>query len=109
MGYAGKRSCDGGGLKKRLANVGKARQLGCLDVPPFYMNNPSLFRAADGRNHFLTFALVSSLFLLWGFCHGMIDVMDKHFQEDLHLSLAQSVWVQFARYLGYFLMALPAG
>jgi FHS family L-fucose permease-like MFS transporter len=53
--------------------------------------------------------LVSSLFLLWGFCHGMIDVMDKHFQEDLHLSLAQSVWVQFARYLGYFLMALPAG
>jgi FHS family L-fucose permease-like MFS transporter len=27
----------------------------------------------------------------------------------LHLSLAQSAWVQFAHYLGYFLMALPAG
>jgi FHS family L-fucose permease-like MFS transporter len=39
----------------------------------------------------------------------MIDVMDKHFQEELHLSLAQSAWVQFAHYLGYFLMALPAG
>jgi hypothetical protein len=26
----------------------------------------------------------------------MIDVMDKHFQESLHLSLAQSAWVQFA-------------
>ena len=37
----------------------------------------------------------------------MIDVMDKHFQEELHLSLAQSAWVQFAHYLGYFLMALP--
>jgi FHS family L-fucose permease-like MFS transporter len=35
--------------------------------------------------------------------------MDKHFQEELHLSLAQSAWVQFAHYLGYFLMALPAG
>ncbi len=56
-----------------------------------------------------TFALVSSLFLLWGFCNGMIDVMDKHFQEELHLTLAQSAWVQFAHYLGYFLMAMPAG
>ena len=63
----------------------------------------------DGKNVVVTFALVSSLFLLWGFCNGMIDVMDKHFQEELHLTLAQSAWVQFAHYLGYFLMALPAG
>ena len=70
---------------------------------------PSMFVLADGRNVFFTFLLVSSLFLLWGFCNGMIDVMDKHFQTELHLSLAQSAWVQFAHYLGYFLMALPAG
>jgi MFS transporter, FHS family, L-fucose permease len=69
----------------------------------------SMFVAPDGQNLFITFALVSSLFLLWGFCNGMIDVMDKHFQEELDLTLAQSAWVQFAHYLGYFLMALPAG
>lgn len=69
----------------------------------------SMFVTADGKNVFFTFLLVSSLFLLWGFCNGMIDVMDKHFQQELHLSLAQSAWVQFAHYLGYFLMALPAG
>ncbi len=68
-----------------------------------------MFVLADGTHIGLTFALVSSLFLLWGFCNGMIDVMDKHFQQELHLSLAQSAWVQFAHYLGYFLMALPAG
>jgi len=68
-----------------------------------------LFTAPDGGSYAVPFALVSSLFLLWGFCNGMIDVMDKHFQEQLHLSLAQSAWVQFAHYLGYFLMALPAG
>ena len=68
-----------------------------------------MFVLADGSNVFVTFMLVSSLFLLWGFCNGMIDVMDKHFQSELHLSLAQSAWVQFAHYLGYFLMALPAG
>jgi len=69
----------------------------------------SMFVLADGSNVLVTFLLVSSLFLLWGFCNGMIDVMDKHFQTELHLSLAQSAWVQFAHYLGYFLMALPAG
>src|SRR5215813_14062910 len=69
----------------------------------------SMFTGEDGRNLLFTFILVSSLFLLWGFCNGMIDVMDKHFQEELHLSLSQSAWVQFAHYLGYFLMSLPAG
>jgi MFS transporter, FHS family, L-fucose permease len=73
------------------------------------MNKPGIFTSSDGRNYAVTFALVSSLFLLWGFCNSMIDVMDKHFQEELHLTLAQSSWVQFAHYLGYFLMAIPAG
>ncbi len=72
------------------------------------MNN-GIFRTPDGRSHAFTFTLVSSLFLLWGFCNGMIDVMDKHFQQELQLTLAQSAWVQFAHYLGYFLMAMPAG
>jgi FHS family L-fucose permease-like MFS transporter len=72
-------------------------------------SRPRLFTLPEGRNVAFTFLLVSSLFLLWGFCNGMIDVMDKHFQEELHLTLAQSAWVQFAHYLGYFLMALPAG
>jgi FHS family L-fucose permease-like MFS transporter len=72
-------------------------------------NKKSLFVTNDGRNVVFAFILVSSLFLLWGFCNGMIDVMDKHFQQELHLNLAQSAWVQFAHYLGYFLMSLPAG
>src|SRR5947208_11376369 len=68
-----------------------------------------LFVRDNGKNLMFTFILVSSLFLLWGFCNGMIDVMDKHFQEELGLNKAQSAWVQFAHYLGYFLMSLPAG
>jgi fucose permease len=69
----------------------------------------SMFVLPDGRNVLFTFCLVSSLFLLWGFCNGMIDVMDKHFQEELNLSLSQSAWVQFAHWMGYFLMSIPAG
>src|SRR5512140_1605873 len=68
-----------------------------------------MFVLPDGRNVLFTFCLVSSLFLLWGFCNGMIDIRDKHFHEVLHLSLSQSAWVQFAHWMGYFLMSLPAG
>jgi MFS transporter, FHS family, L-fucose permease len=68
-----------------------------------------LFRLPDGRNLFVTFALVTSLFLLWGFCNGMIDILNKHFQDALHINKEQSGLVQFANYLAYFLMAIPAG
>lgn len=71
--------------------------------------NPGMFTLPDGRRVGFTFVLVSSLFLLWGFCNGMIDVMDKHFQEELKLTLSQSAWVQFAHWMGYFLMSIPAG
>jgi MFS transporter, FHS family, L-fucose permease len=68
-----------------------------------------MFITDDGRSVLFTFILVSSLFLLWGFCNGLIDVMDKHFQDELGLTKSQSAWVQFAHYLGYFLMSIPAG
>ena len=53
--------------------------------------------------------LVTSLFLLWGFCNGMIDILNKHFQDSLHINKEQSGLVQSANYLAYFLMAIPAG
>ncbi len=55
------------------------------------------------------FILVTSLFFLWGFAHGCLDVLNKHFQELLHMSKARSAFVQFVFYGGYFLMAIPAG
>lgn len=70
---------------------------------------PGMFTTKDGKNLAVTFFLVASLFFLWGFCNSMIDTMDKHFQDQLGLTKAQSAWVQFAHYMGYALMALPAG
>src|ERR1700761_6731119 len=55
------------------------------------------------------FALVTSLFLLWGFAHGLLDVLDKHFQNTLHVSKMQSGFVQFSLYIGYLAMSYPAG
>jgi FHS family L-fucose permease-like MFS transporter len=67
-----------------------------------------MFRV-NGRSYALTFALVSTLFFLWGFCNGMIDVLNKHFQNSLHISKAESGFVQFANFIGYFFMAIPSG
>lgn len=57
----------------------------------------------------IPFILVTSLFFLWGFAHGCLDVLNKHFQELLNMSKAKSAFVQLAFYGGYFLMAIPAG
>src|SRR6185369_6203123 len=46
---------------------------------------------------------------LWGFCNGMIDILNKHFQDTLHINKEQSGLVQAANYLAYFLMAIPSG
>jgi FHS family L-fucose permease-like MFS transporter len=80
-----------------------------IEPNPNTAKTSGLFRLPDGRNLFITFALVTSLFLLWGFCNGMIDILNKHFQDSLHINKEQSGLVQFANYLAYFLMAIPAG
>ena len=73
------------------------------------VKNTSWFRTADGKNYAFIFLLVSSLFLLWGVCNGMIDVLNLHFQQSLHITKAESAFVQFANYMGYFIMAIPSG
>ena len=61
------------------------------------------------REYLLPFILISSLFFLWGIAHGMLDTLNKHFQDMLELSKAKSGMIQFSVYLAYFSMALPAG
>ena len=68
-----------------------------------------MFRGADGRNYVTVFALVASLFFLWGVAHSILDVLNKHFQDVLVISKARSALVQAMVYGGYFLMAIPAG
>lgn len=68
-----------------------------------------MFWGTDGRNYAVVFALVASLFFLWGFAHSILDVLNKHFQDVLVISKARSALVQAMVYGGYFLMAIPAG
>jgi len=61
------------------------------------------------KEFLVPFILISFLFFLWGLAHGMVDTLDKHFQQILHLKKSESSLIQFALYGAYFGMALPAG
>ena len=69
------------------------------------MNQPSI----TNRQYLFPFILVTSLFFLWGFARAILDVLNKHFQNALDISITQSSLIQVTTYLGYFLMAIPAG
>lgn len=73
------------------------------------MRKRSLVAAPGGGSYLLPFVLITSLFLLWGFAHGLLDVLNKHFQGVFTMTKAESGLVQFSTYIAYFLMALPAG
>ncbi|WP_434777418.1 L-fucose:H+ symporter permease [Neisseria sp. Ec49-e6-T10] len=55
------------------------------------------------------FILVTTLFFMWGLSYGLVDVLNKHFQETLHVTKAQSGLIQAAYFGAYFVIALPAG
>ena len=61
------------------------------------------------KGFLVPFILITSLFFLWGVAHGMLDTLNKHFQDMLQMSKAQSGMIQFSVYTAYFGMALPAG
>lgn len=56
----------------------------------------------------LQLALLVSLFVLWGACNALNDVLIRQFKKAFTLTDAQSGLVQTAFYCGYFLGALPA-
>ena len=67
------------------------------------------FSRLTDKRYLLPFVLITSLFFLWGFARAILDVLNKHFQNVLDISITQSAWIQVTTYLGYFLMAIPAG
>lgn len=68
-------------------------------------NRPTL----TDKKYLVPFVLITALFFLWGFARAILDVLNKHFQNSLDISLTQSSLIQVTTYLGYFLMAIPAG
>jgi len=64
--------------------------------------------AAASKTGF-AFILVTSLFFLWGFSNNLNPILIPHLKKSFTLTTTQSTLVDFAVYIAYFIMALPAG
>jgi FHS family L-fucose permease-like MFS transporter len=64
---------------------------------------------ASKNTYLVPFALVCSLFFLWGIANSLNGSLIRHFQFALDLERWQAGIVDSAFYFGYFVMALPAG
>ena len=60
------------------------------------------------RRHVVPFALVTSMFLLWGLANNMTDTLLAAFKRIMSMSDTQTSLIQFAFYGSYFCFALPA-
>jgi MFS transporter, FHS family, L-fucose permease len=65
--------------------------------------------AFSEKKFIVTFSFVTSLFMLWGIAMTMGDVLNKHFQNVLNVSKAESGLVQFSIFGAYAVMGIPAG
>lgn len=66
-------------------------------------------KAGRKRVPLLAFALVVGLFFLWAIANNLNDILIKQFQNAFLLNNFQAGLVQSAFYLGYFVLAIPAG
>jgi MFS transporter, FHS family, L-fucose permease len=65
--------------------------------------------SGSAKKYLIPFILVTTLFFLWGIANSLNGTLIKHFQTALNLNRAQAGIVDSAFYIGYFVMALPAG
>jgi len=55
------------------------------------------------------FALITSLFFLWGFALNLNPILIPHLKKACQLTDGQSALIDSAAYIAYFLLAIPAG
>lgn len=64
----------------------------------------------QSRNSYLfAFILITSLFFLWAFLHNTNPILIPHLKKACQLNDTQSSLIDISVYIGYFLMAIPAG
>jgi MFS transporter, FHS family, L-fucose permease len=63
----------------------------------------------NNRNYLLPIILVTSLFFLWAFLHNINPILIPHLRKACQLNDTESALIDFAVYIAYFSVALPAG
>src|SRR6267154_1836403 len=74
-----------------------------------FVNHEKKIADAGSRSYLIPFILVTSLFFLWAFVHNLEPILIPHLKKACQLSDLQSALIDSAVYIGYFVVALPAG
>jgi FHS family L-fucose permease-like MFS transporter len=75
---------------------------------PEARNDPAHVHPLFPAGQLMPFILVTALFFLWGIPNNLNDVLIRQFMKSFTLTRTQAGFVQFAFYMGYFLLAMPA-
>jgi FHS family L-fucose permease-like MFS transporter len=75
----------------------------------FVDNEKKISNNEPSPSYLIPFILVTSLFFLWAFVHNLEPILIPHLKKACQLSDLQSALIDSSVYIGYFLMALPAG
>ena len=65
--------------------------------------------AAEKRTYPLAFAVMTSLFFMWGFITCLNDILIPHLKAVFNLNYTQAMLVQFCFFGAYFICSVPAG
>jgi len=78
------------------------------------MTGGASVRTTSVENGYLTggriiipLCLVTALFFLWGFSHGLLDVLNKHFQNVLGITRLETTGLQIMYSSGGYLLFSP--
>jgi FHS family L-fucose permease-like MFS transporter len=72
-------------------------------------SNESGARPLFPAGNLFPFFLVTALFFLWGIPNNLNDVLIRQFMKSFAITRFEAGLIQFAFYLGYFVLAIPAG
>ncbi len=63
----------------------------------------------DNRSHKSAFAIVTTLFFMWGFLTCLNDILVPHLKGVFDLNYTKVMLIQFSFFAAYFIMSIPAG
>ena len=66
----------------------------------------SFFVTKVGVSFNKVFSLLLTLFLLWGFALGLLDILNNHFKEIIHANASKLAYILLTYYAGYLIMPL---
>jgi hypothetical protein len=76
---------------------------------PSLNNNEDIEAPLIPAGRLLPFLVVTVLFFLWAIPNNLNDILIRQFMKSFNINRSSAAGIQIWFYLGYFLLAIPAG